>query len=99
MESSPRKTPILAMSAGVGGAPVSISSVTLCITMNRMPDRRTAKAEIDTHRLLARRPARVASGAVPRPLPDHMPIVGDGPHTPIYDERELTAPADLCDAR
>jgi len=35
---------------------------------------------------------------VRRPLPDHLPIVGEGPHATAYDERELTAPVDLCDA-
>jgi hypothetical protein len=28
-----------------------------------------------------------------------MPIVGDGPHAPVYDERERTSATDLCDAR
>lgn len=33
------------------------------------------------------------------PLPDHMPIVGNGPHASVYDERELVEPVDLCDAQ
>ncbi|HEV7734509.1 MAG TPA: DUF2804 family protein, partial [Candidatus Binatia bacterium] len=36
-------------------------------------------------------------------LPDHLPIVDDrmrhGGYQPIYIERELTTPTDLCDAR
>jgi len=38
-----------------------------------------------------------------KPLPDHLPIL-DRPgarrvHEPVYAEREITSPVDLCDAR
>jgi hypothetical protein len=40
--------------------------------------------------------------SVHAPLPDHLPIVADrirrGDHRPIYEERELTEPTNLCGA-
>ncbi len=42
------------------------------------------------------------ASAVRRPLPDHLPIMAGrmrrGDYRPVYEEHELTAAADLCDA-
>src|SRR6185436_4983704 len=51
--------------------------------------------------LLLQRPCGWHAGGVPSSLPDFMPVVAGrmrrGDYRGVYEERELTAPIDLCD--